>query len=204
MLRIIIVSVFSIMLLSDFSCIALGEENRAANSNATVVTPDKGNRDYWWQKLQWPESLCPRQISGDNSGINVYKIADGRELVEVTCFLGAYQGQQIYYLSTPQGSFTLLEFDQFESPDVGVLEYHRAAEVTGISQLNLSDSQLKVFRKYRGIGDCGQLLTYSLEKIQPRLIEFRTRNCEDSKRYIPSEKWRQVPLKSLPGLEKSK
>lgn len=192
------------ILLGNLNRIAVGEEMRAASSNITTAPVINGSRDYWWQQLQWPESLCPRHGSGDNSGVKVYKIAGGRELVEIVCFLGAYQGQQIYYLRAPNGSFTLLEFDQFESPNVGVLEPYRAAEVTGTSQLITPSNQLKVFRKYRGIGDCGQLLTYSLEKAQPQIIEFRTRKCEDNKTYIPPEKWRQVPIKSLPRLEKTK
>lgn len=204
-MKIVTISVLAMILLGNLSRIAVGEETGAASSNITPTTTDSGSRDYWWRQLQWSESLCPRHEPGDNSGVNVHKIADGRELVEIICFLGAYQGQQIYYLRAKNGSFTLLEFDQFESPNVGVLEPYRAAEVTGTSQIINSGNQLKVFRKYRGIGDCGQLLTYSLEKAQPQLIEFRTRKCDDNnKTYLPPEKWRQVPIKSLPRLEKTK
>lgn len=203
-LKIITIIMLAISVISNLNRIAIGEETRAVSSNITTTPIDNGSRDYWWQQLQWPESLCPRQESGDNAGVKVYKVANGRELVEIVCFLGAYQGQQIYYLRTPNGSFTLLEFDQFESPNVDLLEPYHAAEVTGTSQLITSSNQLKVFRKYRGIGDCGQLLTYSLDKVQPELIEFRTRKCEDSKAYIPPEKWRQVPIKALPRLEKTK
>jgi len=203
--KIIIAHALSIMLFVSLSSIVVGEEAaKQTSQNIGTTTANAESRDDWWRKLQWPESLCPRHGFEDDAGVKTYKMADGRELVEVVCFLGAYQGQQIYYLRAKNGGFTLLEFDQFESPNKGVLEPYRAAEVTGSVQMTAAGGQLKVFRKYRGIGDCGQLLTYSLEKEQPQLVEFRTRQCDDDvKKYIPPDKWRKTPVAALPKLKKT-
>ncbi len=199
-MKIIIICIFVVFLLS--SAKTIGAEEFNSKTNRETVKNKK--RDYWWQKLQWSESLCPRKAPGDDPEVNVYEIADGRKLVKIICFLGAYQGQQIYYLSIPNGGFTLLEFDQFESPDKGILDPYRSPEVIGTSQVLTASNQFIVFRKYRGIGDCGQLLTYSLEKTQPQLVEFRTRACDDDAVYIPPEEWQQIPINSLPKLETAK
>lgn len=157
-----------------------------------------GDRDAWWHRLRWDTATCPREpIGRDQSGVHIHGLAGGYRLIEINCFLGAYQGQSLLYLESPGGQHpTLLSFDQFESPDRGLLEHYRSAELVGTLDVDASTRQLTVLRRYRGIGDCGQLLTYELSDSDAELLELRHQNCDDGAVLAP-QSWPRLPLDGL-------
>jgi hypothetical protein len=51
--------------------------------------PAQRERDLWWQRLHWSDTDCPREaIDEETSGVRSYALANGRTLIEITCFLG--------------------------------------------------------------------------------------------------------------------
>jgi len=87
--------------------------------------------------------------------VRTHALSNGRELIEIRCFLGAYQGETIYYLLAGNSLRGPLVFYQLESVDRGRLEHYRSAQLTGIVHADTTQGTLTVLRKYRGIGDCG-------------------------------------------------
>ena len=63
-----------------------------------------------WDGSDWQLEV----IDEETSGVRSYALANGRTLIEITCFLGAYQGQSLVYLASDSQTAALLVFDQFE------------------------------------------------------------------------------------------
>ena len=167
-------------------------------SPALQPGPAQQERERWWQRLHWSTANCPREAFDDEaSGVQRHPLTDGRALIEITCFLGAYQGQSLWYVQTPSETPAQLAFDQFDAPDGGVLEHYRDPALVGTVTVDADEGKLVVLRKYRGIGDCGQLLTYRLSDAEAKLVELRVRDCDDDAAYTPPERWPVVPLEGL-------
>ena len=150
-------------------------------------------RHAWQQRLGWSTKRCPLQPPyARDAGITAYPFGDGRSLVEVTCTLGAYQGDSLLYLLDGNGKARALRFRQFHSPDKGQLLPYTDALLTGIVQVMPERRSIKVWRKYRGIGDCGQLLRYRVRHAQAELIELRAKDCADEPAFTPPEQWPRV------------
>ncbi len=100
-----------------------------------------------------------------------------------------YQGSYLFYLNKAN-TISLLNFEQFESPDVGQLERYTAPLVTGLPTMLGAKRAVTVLRKYRGFGDCGQYLYYQIKNNSMVLEQLRIQECSESfpKKPIPPEK----------------
>jgi len=185
-----------------FLCLIALSLAACANSKPVLITGStpKGStlsppleRIDWWTKLHWPTENCPvTSPTPDNEGIEAYPLDDGRSLVEVICSLGAYQGSSRLYLLDTSSTAHALNFRQFQAPDVGKLEPYDDKLVTGLMQVRPQLGEITVWRKYRGIGDCGQFLRYHLTGNQLHLKELRMQECEDEPNFLPPEQWRKI------------
>jgi hypothetical protein len=82
----------------------------------------------------------------------------------------------------------LLEFRTYVSPDDGQLVPEVATELSGFPDFDEARRELVVWRKFRGVGDCGLRAVYQFNSEQPRLREARAKiDCDGT--MIPPERW---------------
>ncbi|HVF89547.1 MAG TPA: DUF1176 domain-containing protein [Blastocatellia bacterium] len=155
------------------------------------------DRKSWREVLKWPDE-CEQAFDYPDkslSGIDVYRLADNRYLVAVTCTLGAYQGYQSFYLydeTKPEPVARLLTFESRESQEDDSLIETRTTEVWGQADFDEKTKELKVFNRFRGVGDCGFLATYEFSDGEPKLKELRAKPACDGKDGGGPEKWRRI------------
>ncbi len=173
-------------------------------SNTVKVKPAAVEERLRWQKvLNLSDPRClETELFEQDSGIGQYPFERGISLVVVTCSLGTYQGDSLLYLLKGEKA-QLLQFQQFQSVDIGELDSYRDTLLSGIVQTESrgKGTLIKVWRKYRGIGDCGQLLRYKIENGQAKLIELRVRECGDQTKFVPPEQWLEVNFQSTDNVK---
>lgn len=185
--------------LSRFLTIILGCGVMACSipqsENAIINAETQLTRAQWYARLNWDVSDCPL-ASPDEAGPGVVTHDFGADagIIEVQCERWAYQGTYLFYL-VKDGAITPLSFEQFEAPDVGRLERYHSALVTGLPSVVADEQALDVFRKYRGIGDCGQFLRYRIDSQAAVLKQLRVSDCEalPADKPIDTQEW---PLKN--------
>jgi Protein of unknown function (DUF1176) len=168
----------------------------AARGGTLPGTKSRADRAAWRAILHWPASCEQTWIQvGYGSGVNVWPVADGRRLVEVSCYLGAYQGTEMLYLTTASrhavGPLRLLTV-----LDAGAKEPKTApeAQILGIISFAAKPGRLSVFAKFRGLGDCGTYSTYRLAGDGFRTIAIRAKpNCDGKPPYNPA-RWPKLSL----------
>lgn len=158
------------------------------------------DRKAWREVLKWPDECEEAFDYPDKSlgGIEVYRLADGQYLVEVTCTLGAYQGYQLFYFydeTAQKPEAALLAFESRESQDGDSLVETRVTEVWGEATFDESTKELRVFNRFRGPGDCGILATYEFVGREPKLKELRAKPACDGNDAGGPEKWKRVALR---------
>ncbi|WP_374243825.1 hypothetical protein [Zoogloea sp.] len=149
-------------------------------------------RADWLARLQWSAEDCP-QASPDpeRSGVVELPAARGRAYVQILCERWAYQGTSLIYRRTPDGG-ALLSFPQFESEAPGQRTRYVSPVLTGsLLGVDPDGQTLRVLRKYRGIGDCGQYLVYQVRGGQVSLKTLRVRECTETPRafFPPPNQW---------------
>jgi hypothetical protein len=155
--------------------------------------PARNNRAAWRQFLKWSDS-CEEgfQYPDKNySGIEIYRLDPARDLVQVTCTLGAYQGYQFYYLVERGARLQsqLLSFAVVESSEDGKVEEHQTFELWGTPAFDARTHTLKVLNRLRGLGDCGTLAVYRFSKRTVRLVSLRIKLECDGKGGEDPEHW---------------
>ncbi len=182
--------ILSLVLLLLAACNATQATKKGA---PTAKLSPTEQRQAWQRRLDWPTKHCPLNPPFEqDAGVTAHPFGDDGSLVEVTCTLGAYQGDSLLYLLDRDGKARALRFRQFHSPDKGQLRPYTDTLLTGIVQVTPERQSIKVWRKYRGIGDCGQLLRYRVSHGQAELIELRVRDCADEPAFTPPEQWPRV------------
>lgn len=170
------------------AALVAGVMNTPAYSPATAGAVD--DRVDWYERLHWPTDDCP-SASPDPERSGVVELsADGR-YVQIQCERWAYQGTSLVYRRSPNG-FVLLSFPQYESDAPGKRERYLSAVLTGeIVGIGNGGRTLRVLRKYRGLGDCGQYVVYRIDSSQVRLKTLRVRECPDVMQpaFPPPERW---------------
>jgi hypothetical protein len=164
------------------------------------TNPTYEDRKAWREILKWPDECEQAFDYPDKSygGMEFYPLADKQYLVEVTCTGGAYQGYQVYYFydeSTQQPAAKPLTFESRESQDGKTLTKTETTELWGQATFDGSTKQLKVFNKFRGVGDCGILATYGFVNGEPQLKELRAKVVCDGKGGGNPEKWNKIALR---------
>jgi hypothetical protein len=144
-----------------------------------VAAGEPATRADWAARLAWSKSLCPAKAPRPGStGVIVNVIDAERSWVAVECQQWAYQGTHIVYLLTPKRA-TLMHFSQYDAQREGRLRRYRSALLTGSLDFDAEHAMLRVLRVYRGLGDCGQWLSYEAGTAAPQLTELRVRECAD-------------------------
>lgn len=148
----------------------------------------------WYRKLVWPTEDCPIDpLYEDNPGIETYFLKENQTLVRVICTPGAYQRSSFLYW-IHHGQAELLHFRQFRDDGIHRSKFYTDPLLTGIIEIDTRHYVIKVWRKYRGIGDCGQLLRYRLSDGETSLLELRVKECSDTPQPLPPEQWPKFPL----------
>lgn len=135
------------------------------------------SREKWHNQLNWDTSECPLNSPDNaNPGVSVHKFSSGINLAIVECERWAYQSTFYVYLLKQNGEIQL-NFEQYESPASGRLERYKSPLIVGEVTFDDSRDSIYIFRKYRGPGDCGQLLRYEISGDETILRELRVHEC---------------------------
>ena len=135
-------------------------------------------------------------VSISQSASSVYQINDGIYLVQIVCFLGAYQANYEYlrYSLTPSplNSFEVkiepLTFTTIKSDKSGNFFKTKVTSIAGLSNYNRQKQLLTIYTKYRGLGDCGSLVEYQWKDSSFDLVEYREKeDCDGT--YIEQENY---------------
>ena len=151
---------------------------KLASTNASNLDPVK-------YVLQNRESLgiCQDNFMPEEAqngmGSRAFPLKGNRQLVQIQCFPGAYQGAFAYVLwvdEAPRPRVINLNFDIFREPQNGG-KPERVTEqaIAGIPRFNIRSQTLTNFTKFRGVGDCGSSSLYKLEGDRMVLQEFRAK-----------------------------
>ena len=161
----------------------------------TPILLPVNQRQIWHQKLHWQTGQCPlRSPFANDGGIASYTLKGGNTLIVVACSLGVYQGDSLLYAGDEKHGYGLLAFRQFRAYGNRKLVSYTDALLRGIVMVQPSQNSVEVLRKYRGLGDCGQLLRYRIEGGQAKLDELRIKECDEVPGGVPPKAWRKVTL----------
>jgi hypothetical protein len=118
-------------------------------------------------------------------GSKAFQISDKKYLVQIQCFLAAYQGAFEYVLwidDAPKPRAIPLEFDSFQEGKNGEKPKRTSdRSIAGAPRVNVRSQTLTNFTKFRGVGDCGSSAIYKLEGDRMVLQEFRAKYECDGK-----------------------
>ena len=129
------------------------------------------------------------------SGVGTWKLPDGRRLVEVTCFRGAYQGVSMLYLVDSARKATgPLALRTYQDPGSGKLKPVTLTRVLGILAFTPKTGVLTIFEKFRGPGDCGIYSVYKLTGNRFVTTEVRAKTACDGKPPYDPARWPKLPL----------
>ncbi len=124
----------------------------------------------------------------------VYPVSDRQYLVELLCFMGAYQGSYEYllYRSTPTSAeVSPLKLDRFEPNDAGKLAKINTRAVSGLPSYNPEQKTLTMVTQYRGLADCGSMAQYQWQGDNFELLEYRSKaECDGN--YLKPEQYPKI------------
>ncbi|PZO40542.1 MAG: hypothetical protein DCF19_11615 [Pseudanabaena frigida] len=162
-----------------------------ARTNTDSPTTSKSTSEPLQYVLQNRESLgiCKDNFRAEDGkrgmGSKAFQISDKKYLVQIQCFLAAYQGAFEYVLwidESPKPRVIALQFDSFQEGKEGE-KPKRITErsIAGAPRFNARSLTMTNFTKFRGLGDCGSSATYKLEGEGMVLQEFRAKYECDGK-----------------------
>lgn len=180
------------------------KSNSANNSAVANSVLKKENLSYadrqaWRSRLNWPQDCESSFDYPDKSlgGLDFYELSDKHYLVQVTCTLGAYQGTYVFLQldeSVSPAKSKVLHFVNFEdSGESGParLQKTQAIEITGTPEFDQTTKQLRIVNKFRGIGDCGFLTSYTFPNGEPQLTSLQGKLDCDGKATSPRD-WKKL------------
>ncbi len=154
-------------------------------SNASKPIDTNSAADPLQYVLQNRESLgiCKGNFRAENGqkgmGSKAFQISDKKYLVQVMCFLAAYQGNFEYVLWIDEADkprVVSLEFDSFQEPKEGEKPKRVTSKsIAGLPRFNVRSQTMTNFTKFRGLGDCGSSALYKLEGDRMVLQEYRAK-----------------------------
>lgn len=160
--------------------------NGSSNSN-----PSSSTVDPLQYVLDNRESLgvCKDNFRAEDGkrgmGSKSFQISDKKYLVQIQCFLAAYQGAFEYVLWTdesPKPRAIPLEFDSFQEGKDGEKPKRTTDRaIAGTPRFNVRSQTLTNLTKFRGIGDCASSAVYKLDGDRMVLQEFRAKYACDGK-----------------------
>lgn len=141
-------------------------------------------RSAWYQRLKWPadceESFQSQAEDIPDAGLTFHRLKDKQYLVEIQCYLGAYQpGFVFMFYDEARTKTALLKFKRYERETDGRVSRYLETELSGFPEFDDKTKELKVWSKSRGIGDCGSIVVYTFRNGQPVVKEARAQACQD-------------------------
>ncbi|MCX5934418.1 MAG: DUF1176 domain-containing protein, partial [Pseudanabaena sp. LacPavin_0818_WC45_MAG_42_6] len=116
-------------------------------------------------------------------GSKAFQLSDKKYLVQIQCFLAAYQGNFEYVLWIDEAQkprVVPLEFDSFQEPKAGEKPLRVTfRSIAGLPRVNVRSQTMTNFTKFRGVGDCGSSALYKLEGDRMVLQEYRAKYACD-------------------------
>jgi hypothetical protein len=162
-----------------------------SSSNKSTSTTANASTDPLQYVLQNRESLgiCKDNFRAADTtkgvGSKAFQITDKKYVVQIQCFLAAYQGAFEYVLwidEAPKPRVVTLEFDSFQEPKDGEKPKRITdRSIAGMPRVNVRSQTLTNFTKFRGLGDCGSSALYKLEGDRMVLQEYRAKYTCDGK-----------------------
>ncbi len=178
-----------LLIFANFSCSSPSK----LNSHSDTFTQDLFS--YLYENRQ-VLNLCQGEIDLEiaQKNFKTYRIDSQTQLIELICFLGAYQGnyQYLIYQEKPQQTLIkLLTFDIFQETDTGEMTRIPITSLGGLTDYDPQSRSLKVVTKYRGLADCGSWGKYQWDQSEFKLVEYRLKaNCDGQ--YVQPENYAQV------------
>ena len=158
-----------------------GAQDRAPHKKSKLTFED---RRAWREILKWPQD-CEDDFGdhgADYAGVEFYKLAEGKYLVEVECEIAAYQSVKYYMLyneNVSPATSKLLTFKTYGGENERSMVETQTDSLLGVSTFDQRQKRLTIFYKLRGFGDCGTIATYNLRGGKPVLTDFRAKlNCD--------------------------
>lgn len=142
------------------------------------------DRESWHRIVGWSQEECRGDFSNtDDGGIHFEELGLQAHLGEVECELFAYQGSYLYFLldmSREPASVKRLMFEMKDQKSGEQLTTITSGLLTGVPSFNKKTKELTVFKKARGIGDCGVEYVYTFPQNTPKLKESTFIKCMDN------------------------
>lgn len=133
------------------------------------------------QRRQAERGDCDEGFADDAH--RVVATVDGRMLVHVVCFLGAYQPSG--ELRTWDGrELAPLPVEQWQAGEVV-----ETGEVVGFVDGSPDGARVVNDVRYRGLGDCGLQQRWTFDGSSLRLDVAREQQCEDDGEFVPPSEW---------------
>ncbi len=111
-----------------------------------------------------------------NNSTQVYSLNQSKYLVEILCFLGAYQGNYQYlWGSQNDKKLNKINFPIFRRDESG-LKLSNTFTLVGGTEFDDINQILMVKTKARGLGDCGSYIEYKWQNSQFTLKEYRDKS----------------------------
>jgi len=148
------------------------------------------------ESLELCDDFLDRDYSQNAS--QVFALNEQAYLVQVGCFLAAYQANYEFFTYTPTdadtdsgGEFTPLTLTVFNQTESGDISQAEVRNVAGLSTYSPATRSLNIFTKYRGIGDCGTLADYQLKDGKFELVKYQAKfDCDGN--YVEPEEYPQI------------
>ena len=168
----------------------------AQSSAATTRESDANILAYFYSNKD-SLNLCDSSLDENYSltASKVYQIDDNKYLVQMSCFLAAYQPSVEFWLyqktNTASGvdvqPLNLVEYRQEE----GKKTKNEVHNIGGLATYDEGQRRLTVFTKFRGIGDCGAFSEYRFDGNKFDLVTYRAKfDCDGN--FMPPEQYPQV------------
>ena len=169
----------------SFSLFLLGCTPQSEDKSITLISISSAEKEQIMKQVELQRknlNLCnqERDQALSNNSVTIYPLKENQYLVEILCFLGAYQGNY-QYLVGKQGetSWQKISFVTFRHPD-NQLKLNNTYTLVGMTEFDELDQILTVESKTRGLGDCGSYVRYQWnENANFELKEYRHKSACD-------------------------
>ncbi|PHV63276.1 hypothetical protein CSQ80_05945 [Cyanobacterium aponinum IPPAS B-1201] len=178
-----------VLILLLFSCQKETREN--SELEAIIITPEEKqviiSKIYENQK---DIKLCNQErdqaLSIDSA--EIYPLKENQYLVEILCFLGAYQGNYQYLLyNRVNSAIEKISFATFRDNPQN-LQLTNTFTLNGSPEFEPISQTLSLETKSRGLGDCGSFVVYQWQNSEFTLREYRYKSDCDGV-YLSPEKY---------------
>ncbi|WPF88608.1 DUF1176 domain-containing protein [Cyanobacterium aponinum AL20118] len=172
-----------------FSCQKETREN--SELEAIIITPEEKqviiSKIYENQK---DIKLCNQErdqaLSIDSA--EIYPLKENQYLVEILCFLGAYQGNYQYLsYNRVNSAIEKISFATFRDNPQN-LQLTNTFTLNGSPEFDPISQTLSLETKSRGLGDCGSFVVYQWQNSEFTLREYRYKSDCDGV-YLSPEKY---------------